>query len=47
MKYKTLKLRRLRLQKLAAHRRRQKQRCFTIILFAALFLLAWCVGPNL
>jgi len=45
MKYKTLKLRRLRLQKLAAHRRRQ--RCFTIILFAALFLLAWCAGPNL
>jgi len=46
MRYKTLKLRRLRHQKLAIFQRRQRQRYFTIILFAALFLLAWYAGPN-
>jgi len=47
MNYRTLKLRRLRLRRLAADRVYQRrQNYFTVILFVAMVLLAWCAGPN-
>ena len=47
MNYRTLKLRRLRLRRLAAYRVYQRrQRYFTVTLFIAMFLLAWLAGPN-
>jgi len=47
MNYKTLKLHRLRLRRLAADRVYQRrQNYFTIILLIAMVLLAWYAGPN-